>query len=837
MIENFKNDEIMEKGKCPSPVWLILTSIFAGLMISGPLAGMMLTANGKKRDGIILGAILGVVGFIILLTLFTLKIEWYWSSFIMLLVNIVSGITLYLIINPLWKSDITKDRIHVKLPVKLLGALGGLITALLITPVILLVYILLVDRFFSTYMPVAFSDEYAFSHLLANGIACLLVSPFVGLFIIRAYPKINLKGILIAALLYLWAFFTQAFWLETVIPLPAFQVSSATGQSLSGVMGIAYAIEYLFTSWWAAILLFYMLSPKSIAYRIKRMGYVFISNFSIAIMFALVLGYSSEAFLFLGKIYEKKARLEMSAECYERGMIKSPRKLTTSYLQYRTALLNHKLGNKENAKIGFERVVTKYNANSSLVKKASYFAKQLSKNSNGKRVVLAGVESKTEYRGSYCVPNSLALVMKYWGSNVNARTVGSKITGMSSGTSLIDETWYARELGFEHNFLPMAEIKDIKELIDAGFPVLVYVPAHIFVIFGYDEQLNTFVTYDVATRDVWVEYVQSDFVKAWKKQATTIVLAYPSEKEGDIPVAIRTRMDKLTDKYLHYFLHFYDTDNVQSPLAHLKKAYDKENGFFYPTATMYKNYPFLRDSLEKEKVVEETSKAIYDYFSNDFDEGIHLSGQEHYEMWASEDWALEYGISYLLANQKYELIKQLISTIDKKGQISDDMISIVAMIDIALGNFEEGLDRFNRAKDYDHKLYTGLASQERKLHTDMVRDLAKVISRENSARSEYSYSQNRAPDDYGYFRTAIANKTLEKETNFGESSEDILDVWEKWTSMAPFDLGVLKALVSLYEQSVTSLDTTTELYSEIIESKNIAAKRLEYYSKPNLYKK
>ena len=65
-------------------------------------------------------------------------------------------------------------------------------------------------------------------------------------------------------------------------------------------------------------------------------------------------------------------------------------------------------------------------------------------------------------------------------------------------------------------FLPMAGLKDIKECIDAGFPVLVYVPAHVFAIFGYDEALDTFVTYDIATNDVWVEYLQKDFIKAWK---------------------------------------------------------------------------------------------------------------------------------------------------------------------------------------------------------------------------------------------------------------------------------------------------------------------------------
>ena len=129
------------------------------------------------------------------------------------------------------------------------------------------------------------------------------------------------------------------------------------------------------------------------------------------------------------------------------------------------------------------------------------------------------------------------------------------ITGLGTGTYVVDQSWYAQQHDFRHQFLPLAGLEDIKTCIDSGFPVLVYVPSHVFAIVGYDEALETLVTYDVATQDLWVEYLQSDFIKAWKKQATTLVLAYPEDKTALLPASIRERLQNGSDSYLHFQLH------------------------------------------------------------------------------------------------------------------------------------------------------------------------------------------------------------------------------------------------------------------------------------------
>lgn len=112
----------------------------------------------------------------------------------------------------------------------------------------------------------------------------------------------------------------------------------------------------------------------------------------------------------------------------------------------------------------------------------------------------------------YCVPDSLALVMRYWGKDVSAGAIGRRITGLGKGTIVVDQRWFAEQQGLRHDFLPLAGIEDIRRCIDAGLPVLVYVPAHVFAIVGYDDVLETFVTYDVATRDIRQEYLQNDFL-------------------------------------------------------------------------------------------------------------------------------------------------------------------------------------------------------------------------------------------------------------------------------------------------------------------------------------
>lgn len=161
------------------------------------------------------------------------------------------------------------------------------------------------------------------------------------------------------------------------------------------------------------------------------------------------MGYPADMFLAFGRHHERQANISKALWCYEKGLLKAPSPRIASYLQYRSALIYHKLGNQDLAQKGFRRVVTRYTGNTTLVAKANRFLDSLDRaTADLKRVALDGVETYTEYKSAYCVPSSLALAMKYWGSDVDAHTIGAHITGLGTGTYAVDQRWYAEQQQF-----------------------------------------------------------------------------------------------------------------------------------------------------------------------------------------------------------------------------------------------------------------------------------------------------------------------------------------------------------------------------------------------------
>ena len=79
-------------------------------------------------------------------------------------------------------------------------------------------------------------------------------------------------------------------------------------------------------------------------------------NLVTAIALSITFGYPADMFLALGRHFERGARTPEALWCYERGLNKEPADWIASYLQYRVALLHHKLGNPDKANAGLGRI-------------------------------------------------------------------------------------------------------------------------------------------------------------------------------------------------------------------------------------------------------------------------------------------------------------------------------------------------------------------------------------------------------------------------------------------------------------------------------------------------
>jgi hypothetical protein len=240
---------------------------------------------------------------------------------------------------------------------------------------------------------------------------------------------------------------------------------------------------------------------------------------------------------------------------------------------------------------------------------------------------------------------------------------------------------------------------------------------------------SSFITYDVATMDIWEEYVQKDFVKSWKKQATTLVLSYPPEKEGMLPDGIHHRLEHLSDNYLHFQLHYLDRPEDSVSLAHLSKAAGAKGTFFFPVTALYWEFPSMRASLGKQFDINLIAESIKEYFWNDFDEGIHRAGQRHEEHEAQKDWALGTAVSYLICNKRFDLADALISRINDQGQLSKETLAEIGLMDLSLGKFAQGLDRIQNAGEESAAFYVGLARLKKGDTRGAMQELVKTIER------------------------------------------------------------------------------------------------------------
>jgi hypothetical protein len=707
-----------DPGGIVRPALLAVIAFVAGPAAAGPIAGSMLNRMGWRAVGWGVGAALVLAGLALDFGLFMGRIEHYWSVLILLGAHAAcAGMLFFVLVKPFKRFclDPEEEKAHRGSYRHILtGIVCGGLFSLMWGGAAIALYMLADDRLLSSLMPVAFDDGMALFLFAMTLLSMMATGVISGGLLGWLRPRTGPLQMLGFVSVLIWTQFSWLAALQLTIAVPGFQAGAATGQGWSAIMTPFTIGQLLVGIGWSIAMLLYVIRPGSLKGKCRRALWVPAINLCAAVALAIVMGYPADLFLAVGRHQEREARIPQALWCYQQGLTKAPDPQVASYLQYRAALINHKLGHREKAREGFRRVVVRYNQHQELARQADRFLDNLQRaTADDRRVVLPGVETRTQYTDAYCVPNSLALVMRYWGADVNARRIGARITGLGTGTHVVDQTWYAQQHDFRHDFLPMASLADIKTCIDAGFPVLVYVPAHVFAIVGYDEILKTFVTYDVATRDLWAEYLQGDFIKAWKRQATTLVLAYPGDKAQLLPDTVRSRLRRGSDNYLHYQLHYLDPVADASNILHLEQAAGDNAAFFFPLTILYTEFPSLRDSLDAQYDVDQVSRTILSYFGNDFDEGAHLAGQHHDERWADPDWALKLSVEYLIGQRRFDQAEELLARVDSQGQLSGQMQYYNAMLALAQGRNEAGLDRFSRARGDGKSFYAALASLEK----------------------------------------------------------------------------------------------------------------------------
>jgi len=293
----------------------------------------------------------------------------------------------------------------------------------------------------------------------------------------------------------------------------------------------------------------------------------------------LALGYTARVQFAAARELEKSGRIEAALRWYGRSLTARSTPLIESYLQHRIGLINYKLGHRDQAAASFRLVQTTRNANQDLVRQSAYYLDHLARPEEGRRVVLEGVEVRTELRDSYCAPNTLALVLNYWDRPQSPAAIGERVALIGGGTPLSRIRFLCEERGLDHWLVPFATTADLRWLVDRGLPVLAYLPGHVLAVFGYDTGLGTLVTYDTATWDIWVDEPLTDFLEQWGKTLFLMGVVMPHDAGLPASEEVRNRFSgRSSEAAWHWWLSHEVNDDEAA--AHLRAALVADPGFF-----------------------------------------------------------------------------------------------------------------------------------------------------------------------------------------------------------------------------------------------------------------
>ncbi len=296
-------------------------------------------------------------------------------------------------------------------------------------------------------------------------------------------------------------------------------------------------------------------------------------------MAAWVSGMPIHYALLLGQQAEKSGRPSRAIPWYSRALTWSQSDKLKSYLQFQVGLLYRKTDHLDASRDAFMRVLVRYPQDESLLDDADEFKEKLATGyaTRGRRVVIPGIEARTEYKSAYCVPNSLGLVLNFWGDRTGAKRIGSEITQLDRGSLLTDEMYFAESRGFAALAAPLCTFDQVHRLIDAGIPVLAFIPGHVLAVFGYDEALGTLVTYDVSTFDIWDDARQDRFAADWSQTYNTLGIVVPKNLLPRVRAVLGSDVEARSEAYVGYLLAAIDTE-PETRLRYLRRA--SGHGFF-----------------------------------------------------------------------------------------------------------------------------------------------------------------------------------------------------------------------------------------------------------------
>ncbi|MFA6448283.1 MAG: hypothetical protein WCX65_02345 [bacterium] len=697
----------------PNPILLILASFVFSATGGGAVCALSLSRCGMKRKAAITAAASAALLPVMAAALWFVRARWYYIALAFCAFNLAMGFLYFFAARKSWREWKNRNegeganRFRGGGRRVIFGIITGLYAGLAAGIFFGLFYGWLSDAALSTLLPInpdiIAADEFVFMmgaiFMALGGVIGGIAGGLVREDDIGAVVKL-VAGLVVTGtiLMFMWHLFVD------VIVFHSYGVSERA--ELPFAAGLMFPFVFAMFSVIGAFILYAAHGAREFIYKTALVGYLCLMLALTTVVYSGIVSYD---FLILGKIAEKRADIRPALLLYEKSLTLYPSHYSASYLQFRIGLLLHKIGYDADAESAFKNVLTKYTANEDFVKQAKVYIDRLESAGAGKkRIVIPGVETRTEYRSSYCAPNSLALVFNYWRKNKTAKQIGTEITYSLSGTEMIDMLFYAENNGFDYNIYPDSKISDIRSFVRRNVPVLVFIPHHVFVVFGFDEALDTLIAYDVATYDVWVDHPAEDFKKEWQKTGNVMAVMLPSEESRKyLSAAKRAEARRVTLGNLQAML----AERIDGPTPEKKKRIGDairlapEQPEFY--LDLFNSFEGVRPDFGRKhsigKIEAESDRQIRKYAETANEEwggiGTYLELEAYYGKYEKMRDTLEYLTGRIAESEDY-----------RGYQKSGFQSEMRGGIDYILGDYDGAVSQFGQSKSGSYNL--GLAYEK-----------------------------------------------------------------------------------------------------------------------------
>ncbi len=230
-------------------------------------------------------------------------------------------------------------------------------------------------------------------------------------------------------------------------------------------------------------------------------------------------GYMVTTNLTIASILEDGHRLDSAKKLYGKCIPYIKHDNLLAALHHRQGVLNVMNQDYEGALQAFKKVIADYSDYYEVYDKARQYIASHDKtpvDTNSKRKII-NVRHQTFEQAASCFPNSLSVILNiYEEQPISTRHLSYSIKeGFDQGTFI----WKAESFLEKHGYRLITSFWQDKEtltsLLDAGYPVLIYIPGHVYTLYGYDAKMEMFFTYDTAKSNRWNDNPFHDLLKTW----------------------------------------------------------------------------------------------------------------------------------------------------------------------------------------------------------------------------------------------------------------------------------------------------------------------------------